>query len=169
MGKTIKKYLARLHDRPGAVKISYDVKAVVPFVGNVYLDETRGYITPGGLFMYLDQELRHPVTIQMKPYSKWNNLVATGLDTIPGKYHVYKADDFDVLYDSPFLMGELEVLPPFTLKTNRTILLAINCLSLTGRVLWTILKKIVNRQQYHWRNPLHALYLFIDRCRWRRY
>lgn len=97
----------------GDIKITYDVKATVPFVGNVYLDETRGYITPGGLFLYMDKELRNPVTIQMIPYSKWNKLVATGLDTIPGKYHTYKADDFDVLYDSPFLMGELEVLPPF--------------------------------------------------------
>ncbi|MDN3582684.1 M61 family metallopeptidase [Mucilaginibacter flavus] len=104
--------------KPGAVKVSYNVKAVVPFVGNVYLDETRGYITPGGLFMYLDQELRNPVTIQMMPYSKWNNLVATGLDTIPGKYHTFKADDFDVLYDSPFLMGQLEVLPPFTVQNK---------------------------------------------------
>jgi predicted metalloprotease with PDZ domain len=102
----------------GDVKITYDVKAVVPFVGNVYLDETRAYITPGGLFMYLDQELRHPVTIQMKPYSKWNNLVATGLDTLKGQYHVYKAADFDVLYDSPFLMGELEVLPPFNVQNK---------------------------------------------------
>lgn len=102
----------------GDVKISYDVKAVVPFVGNVYLDETRGYITPGGLFMYLDQELRHPVTIQMKPYSKWSDLVATGLDTLKGQYHVYKAADFDVLYDSPFLMGELEVLPPFSVQNK---------------------------------------------------
>ncbi|MEO3406127.1 hypothetical protein AAFN85_19600 [Mucilaginibacter sp. CAU 1740] len=100
------------------VKISYDVKAVVPFVGNVYLDETRGYVTPGGLFMYLDQELRHPVTIKMKPYSKWKDLVATGLDTLKGQYHVYKADDFDVLYDSPFLMGELEVLPPFDVQNK---------------------------------------------------
>ncbi|WP_377110809.1 M61 family metallopeptidase [Mucilaginibacter litoreus] len=102
----------------GPVKISYDVKAVVNFVGNIYLDETKGYITPGGLFMYLDKELRNPVTIQMKPYSKWSNLVATGLDTIAGKYHTFKADDFDVLYDSPFLMGELESLPPFTVDNK---------------------------------------------------
>ena len=108
----------RVHNNNKPVKISYDVKATVPFVGNVYLDETRGYITPGGLFMYLDKELRHPVTIQMKPYSKWSSLVATGLDTIPGKYHTFKADDFDVLYDSPFLMGQLEVLPPFTVQNK---------------------------------------------------
>jgi len=98
------------------IHISYDVKAVVNFVGNVYLNEDRGYITPGGLFMYLDRELRHPVTVQMKPYSKWPDMVATGLDTIPGKYHVFKAADFDVLYDSPFLMGRLEVLPQFMVK-----------------------------------------------------
>ena len=102
----------------GDLKISYDVKATTPFVGNVYLDETRGYITPGGLFLYTDKELRHPVTIKMKPYSKWSDLVATGLDTIPGKYHLYKADNFDVLYDSPFLMGELEVLPPFSVQNK---------------------------------------------------
>jgi len=108
----------RVYSNNATVKISYDVKATVPFVGNVYLDETRGYITPGGLFMYLDKELRHPVTIQMKPNSKWSNLVATGLDTIPGKYHTFKAGDFDVLYDSPFLMGELETLPPFTVKNK---------------------------------------------------
>lgn len=102
----------------GAIKISYDVKATVPFVGNIYLDESRGYITPGGLFMYLDKELRHSVTIKMQPYSKWNSLVATGLDTVAGKYHLYKADNFDVLYDSPFLMGELEVLPPFMVKNK---------------------------------------------------
>jgi predicted metalloprotease with PDZ domain len=108
----------RVYGNSAPVKISYDVKATVPFVGNVYLDETRGYITPGGLFMYLDQELRHPVTIQMKPYSKWSTLVATGLDTIPGRYHTFKADNFDILYDSPFLMGELETLPPFTIKNK---------------------------------------------------
>jgi predicted metalloprotease with PDZ domain len=107
-----------LNPNGAELKISYDVKATTPFVGNVYLDETRGYITPGGLFLYMDKELRHPVTIQMKPYSKWPDLVATGLDTIAGKYHLYKADNFDVLYDSPFLMGELEVLPPFTVQNK---------------------------------------------------
>jgi predicted metalloprotease with PDZ domain len=104
----------RVHNPGGGpISIAYDVKAVVPFVGNIYLDETRGYITPGGVFMYLDQELRHPVTVHMKPYSKWDGRVATGLDSIPGQDHVYRAADFDVLYDSPFLMGELEVLPSF--------------------------------------------------------
>jgi predicted metalloprotease with PDZ domain len=102
--------------KANSIVLTYDVKAIVPFVGSVYLDETRGYITPGGVFLYLDSELRKPVTIQIKPYSKWNKLVATGLDSLPGKQNVFYARDFDVLFDSPFLMGELEVLPSFTVK-----------------------------------------------------
>ncbi|MDB5146285.1 MAG: hypothetical protein JWQ57_305, partial [Mucilaginibacter sp.] len=127
----------------GDVKITYDVKAVVPFVGNVYLDETRAYITPGGLFMYLDQELRHPVTIQMKPYSKWSNLVATGLDTLKGQYHVYKAVDFDVLYDSPFLMGELEVLPPFSVQNKLHNFIGYKLPAFNRQAFMDDLKKIV--------------------------
>ena len=32
---------------------SYDVVATNPFVANAFLDETRGYITPGALFVYV--------------------------------------------------------------------------------------------------------------------
>jgi predicted metalloprotease with PDZ domain len=42
--------------------------------------------------------------------------VATGLDSIPGKQHTFYAANFDVLYDSPLLMGELEELPVFFVK-----------------------------------------------------
>jgi predicted metalloprotease with PDZ domain len=111
------KNIWRVHNnKAGSVVLTYELKAVVPFVGNVFLDETRGYITPGGLFLYLDNELRNPVTVQMKPYSKWRNLVATGLDSIPGRNNTFFAANFDVLYDSPFLMGNLETLPSFTVK-----------------------------------------------------
>ncbi len=107
----------RVHNgRNGSIVLTYDVKAIVPFVGNVYLDETRGYITPGGLFLYLDSGLRRPVTVQVRLYPKWKNLVATGLDSIPGKQNTFFAADFDMLFDSPFLMGDLEVLPSFTVQ-----------------------------------------------------
>jgi predicted metalloprotease with PDZ domain len=105
-----------LHSAKKTLIVTYDVKATVLFVGNVYLDENRGYITPGGLFLYADEELHHSVTIQIKPYDKWPNLVATGLDSIPGKQNTFYAANFDVLYDSPFLMGKLEVLPSFKVR-----------------------------------------------------
>lgn len=98
------------------VIVDYDVKAIVSFVGNVYLDETRGYITPGGLFMYTEDALHQPLIVQIKPYAQWNKLVATGLDSLAGKQNVFYAANYDVLFDSPFLMGKLEVLPSFTIK-----------------------------------------------------
>lgn len=98
------------------VMLSYDVLAKKQFVAESYLDETRAYIIPGALFLYLDNELRHPVSVQFKPYAKWHGLVATGLDSIPGRNNTFLAADFDVLYDSPLLMGDLEVLPSFTVR-----------------------------------------------------
>jgi predicted metalloprotease with PDZ domain len=49
------------------------------------------------------------------PYKDWAN-VATGLDDVPGKKFTYAAADFDVLFDSPLLIGNLETLPAFTVK-----------------------------------------------------
>ena len=96
--------------------VKYEVTAVVSFVGNVYLDSTHGYITPGGLFLYTNEALHHPVTVQLLPYRGWTNIVATGLDSLPNQHHTFYAQNFDVLYDSPFLVGNLESLPPFTIQ-----------------------------------------------------
>ncbi len=124
-------------------------------------------LPPAGLFMYLDEELRHPVTIQMTPYSKWSRLVATGLDTIPGKYHVYKADDFDVLYDSPFLMGELEVLPPFNVQNKPHNFIGYKLPAFDRQGFMDDLKKIVETGSgIIGEIPYTHYTFFIDRCRW---
>jgi len=98
------------------VLLSYDVAATSPFVANAFLDETRGYITPGALFVYVPGQLRRSVTVTVELNSKWTT-VATGLDPVPkGPPHTFRAADFDVLYDSPILMGNLETLPTFEIK-----------------------------------------------------
>jgi len=95
--------------------ISYDVKTTRLFVGTPYLDEERGYILPAGVFLYPARNIDHPVTVTVKPYFSWKN-IATGLDSVPGKQFVYVAPDYDILYDSPILVGNLEELPPFFVK-----------------------------------------------------
>jgi predicted metalloprotease with PDZ domain len=98
------------------VVLSYDVAATSSFVANAFLDETRGYITPGALFVYVPGQLRRPVTVTIELHPKWSS-VATGLEPVPnGSPHRYRAADFDVLYDSPILMGNLEALPAFQIK-----------------------------------------------------
>lgn len=93
---------------------SYDVKATRNFVASPYLDEDKGYISPAGLFVYVPGQLQQPTTVTVHPLPGWADLVATGLDSIAGRRHTFTAPNFDVLYDSPMLMGKLEQLPAFT-------------------------------------------------------
>ncbi|MCG2615440.1 hypothetical protein LZZ85_14165 [Terrimonas sp. NA20] len=102
-------------NRAARLTITYDVKAIRNFVATNFLDEQRGFIAPTGTFMHVDGMLGQPVTVTIEPYGKWSR-VATGLEPVPGKQYTYAATDFDVLYDSPILTGDLEELPSFTVK-----------------------------------------------------
>ncbi len=95
--------------------LSYDVKAPRAFVAANYLDAERGYISPAGVFMHPSNEINTPVTITIVPYEGWTT-IATGLDAVKNKPYTYTANNYDVLYDSPFLMGKLESLPSFSVK-----------------------------------------------------
>ena len=97
------------------INLAYDVKTTRPFVATNYVDENRGYISPAGVFMHMAGMIQQPATIIIKPYSKWKD-VATGLEPVPGQLYTFAAPDFDVLYDSPILIGNLESLPEFTVK-----------------------------------------------------
>ena len=96
-----------------------------------YLDENRGYIAPTGLFLYPAGLIKHAVSVTIEPYSKWTT-VATGLDAVKGKCYTFFAPDYDVLFDSPVLMGNLESFPSFSVKISLIILWRINQIVLTG-------------------------------------
>ena len=104
------------------VNLTYEIKTVRSFVATAYLDETRAYILPAAVFLYVDKMINQPVQITVIPDNKWRN-VATGLDSIAGKKFTYSAHDFDILYDSPILVGDLEELTPFKIQgiTHRFI------------------------------------------------
>ncbi len=103
------------HKGQSSFTISYDVKATRAFVANPFLDSTRGYIIPGGLFVHPAGKINLPSTVEVKPAPGWNN-IATGLDPVAGKPFTYTAPNFDELYDSPLLVGNLEELPSFTVQ-----------------------------------------------------
>jgi len=104
------------------VNLAYEIKTSRSFVATAYIDETRAYILPAAVFLYIDKMIDQPVQVTVVPDSKWNR-VATGLDSIAGKKFTYSAPDFDILYDSPILVGDLEELTPFKVKgiTHRFI------------------------------------------------
>jgi predicted metalloprotease with PDZ domain len=95
--------------------LEYDILTKKKFVATSFLDEEHGYITPASVFMYVSGKLNLSSEITIKPYKNWNR-VATGLDSVAGKNFTYVAPDFDILYDSPMLVGNLEELPSFNVK-----------------------------------------------------
>jgi predicted metalloprotease with PDZ domain len=100
-----------INNEAGVTVLSYAIKATRNFVATSFLDEERGYISPTGVFLYVQDHLGLPSTIVIEP-NAWKD-VATGLESVHGKDYTYKASDFDILYDSPILIGNLESLPPF--------------------------------------------------------
>jgi predicted metalloprotease with PDZ domain len=96
------------------IHLQYDVRSTRPFVAANYLQADRGYISPAGMFMHLSNRIKQPVMVIIKPLSGWD--VATGLTAAPGRQYAYIAPDFDILYDSPVLMGKLESFPPFDVQ-----------------------------------------------------
>jgi predicted metalloprotease with PDZ domain len=114
-GKTANDWKVQTDSAP-AVTLTYDVLATSTFVANPYLGEDRGCIIGTGVFMYVPGRIRHPVTVDIQLNPSWKT-IATGLDPVSReKSSVLKAPDFDVLYDSPILMGNLESLPSFEIR-----------------------------------------------------
>lgn len=102
----------------GANKIivHYRINAARSGIGGSYVDEHWGLIGPTGTYLYADKELQRPVTVTVQPYAAWSEPIATGLDLVPGKTDTYRAENFDVLFDCPMLMGKLETLSPFIIR-----------------------------------------------------
>ncbi|HXB05931.1 MAG TPA: hypothetical protein VNW04_02415, partial [Puia sp.] len=95
--------------------VEYDIFANTSFAAHSILDAGHGFIAPTGVFLYPDGFLREPATVEIDLRTGWKK-IATGLDSVAGGEHLYRAPDFDVLYDSPILMGDLEELPSFTVQ-----------------------------------------------------
>ncbi|MFA6127900.1 MAG: hypothetical protein WC699_11385 [Bacteroidales bacterium] len=89
--------------------VSYYVFANRASVADPYLADNRGFISPTGVFMFVDGKLNNPVTVTVKPFSGWKE-ISTGLDPVKGVANTFTAPDFDRLYDCPILVGNQEVL-----------------------------------------------------------
>ena len=92
-----------------AVTLTYDVYGAVSFAVQNYLGETRALLSPPGTFLYMPGQLARPATVRLELPAGWST-VATGLEPVSGQPHTFTAADFDVLYDSPILMGSQELL-----------------------------------------------------------
>lgn len=122
--------------------VEYDVKTDRQFVASSYLDEGHGYIIPASMFLYIAGRIDLPSTITLQPYTGWNR-VATGLDSVAKYPFTYTSPNFDVLYDSPILIGNLEELPSFTVQGVPHYFLAYKGGNFDKEKMMSNLKKIV--------------------------
>jgi predicted metalloprotease with PDZ domain len=93
----------------GLVNLNYDVGGTVRFAAQTYIADDRAYIAPPATFLHIPGKLNRPVMVNVIIPATWKTL-ATGLDPDPsGSAQIFRASDFDVLYDAPILMGNQEV------------------------------------------------------------
>jgi predicted metalloprotease with PDZ domain len=110
--KTGKNSWKVVRGRSRSVNINYNVLAGRNFVASNFLDTTHAYIVPAATFMFINGHLNSLVRIKIFPFPGWKD-IATGLTRVPGTTDEFLAENIDILYDSPLLLGNLDQLPSF--------------------------------------------------------
>ena len=90
------------------VRVRYSVYANELSVRTAELNDRHGFWNNANLLVYPDGLLGAPSTLKVEPFGEWK--VATGLPAAGGAANTFRAENFDVLYDSPFLASNFRVL-----------------------------------------------------------
>ncbi|MGX5688823.1 M61 family metallopeptidase [Arcticibacter tournemirensis] len=90
------------------IKAGYRVYAFEISVRTSFIDESHAFLSPTGIFMYVDGLINQPATVSINPHVDWKK-ISTGLDPVKGKKNTFYAENFDVLYDSPIEVGNQDV------------------------------------------------------------
>ncbi len=95
-------------DTKGAKEIvaKYDVYANELTVRTNELNDEHAFFTPAALLMFPKGEISTPSTVKVNPYGNWK--VATGLPPVAGQTNTFRAENFDILYDSPFEVSDFK-------------------------------------------------------------
>lgn len=89
-------------DTAGAKEIiaKYNVYANELTVRTNELNDQHAFFTPAALLMFPKDKINQSSVVKVNPYGNWK--VATGLPAVEGQSNTFRAENFDVLYDSPF-------------------------------------------------------------------
>jgi predicted metalloprotease with PDZ domain len=107
--KTLKNTWRVITKNQKTVVVSYDVYANNLFVAESYLDVNQAFISPSGVFMFPEGQIKQASQVLLKPYKGWKS-ISTGLDVVQGKPNTYYASNFDVLFDCPILLGNQQII-----------------------------------------------------------
>ncbi|MBT9484914.1 hypothetical protein [Sediminibacterium sp.] len=98
-------------------RVTYQIQTKRKFVANSFIDSAHAYIVPANIFFYVESMFQLPVQVTINSYNQPRfKKIATGLEKVKGKTNIFKAPNFDILYDCPILVGDLKELPAFTVR-----------------------------------------------------
>ncbi len=86
--------------------VRYNVYANELTVRTNELNSDHAFFNNGALLMFLKDQIALPSTVKIVPYGNWK--IATGLPKVEGQTNTFRAENFDVLYDSPFEIGNFK-------------------------------------------------------------
>ena len=89
-------------------RVTYRVYANEMSARTNHLNSEHAFWNNAALLMYLDGHLNLPSTLKVLAPEPWR--VATTLPTAPGPKNTFRAENFDVLYDSPFEVGNFKTI-----------------------------------------------------------
>ena len=81
------------------ILVSYKVYSNELTVRTNELNDQHAFFTPAALLMHPENGIGAPSTVRVVPYGNWK--IATGLPRGGGQ-NTFRAENFDILYDSPF-------------------------------------------------------------------
>ncbi|MGB3534244.1 MAG: M61 family metallopeptidase [Microcoleaceae cyanobacterium] len=86
------------------ITLKYRVFANELTVRTNHLDGSHGYFNGAALFLYIPGYESHPISVEIVPPKNWQ--VTTILPQLSESENTFIADNFDVLVDSPFEIGQ---------------------------------------------------------------
>jgi predicted metalloprotease with PDZ domain len=89
-------------------RATYRVYANELSVRTSELNSEHAFWNNANLLMYLEGFLKSPATLRVVAPDVWK--VATGLPVVPGQRNTFRAENFDILYDSPFEASDFKTI-----------------------------------------------------------
>ncbi|HZT61173.1 MAG TPA: PDZ domain-containing protein [Pyrinomonadaceae bacterium] len=89
------------------LRVSYRVYSDELSVRTNEVNDRHAFWNNAATLMYPDGNLGSPSTLHVEPFGGWK--IATGLPPVAGERDTFRAENFDILYDSPFLVSDFRV------------------------------------------------------------
>jgi predicted metalloprotease with PDZ domain len=86
--------------------VSYRVYANELTVRTNELNDEHAFWNNAALLMFPKDNLNAPSTLKVIPFGNWK--IATGLPKVAGQENTFRAENFDILYDSPFEVADFK-------------------------------------------------------------